>query len=74
LKGFPKDARFWVAATGDLRDHGLPTLGCGKLFDLSVQEDSRLERDVFPLTGCPLEVMSLRADDMLDGLDGMAVT
>jgi hypothetical protein len=44
-----------VAATGDLRDHGLPALGYGKLLDLSVQENSRLERDEYPLTGCPLE-------------------
>lgn len=43
-----------IAATGDLRDHGSPAFGCGKLFDLSVQENSRLERDEFPLTGCPL--------------------
>jgi len=52
---FPKDARFYVAATGNLRGHGLPALGYGKLLDLSVQENSRLERDEFPLTGCPLE-------------------
>jgi hypothetical protein len=26
---------------------------------------------VFPLTGGPLEVMRLRADDMLDELDGI---
>jgi hypothetical protein len=70
---FPKDAWFWIAATGDLRGHGLPALGCGKLLDLSVQESSWLERDVFPLTGCPLEVMRLCADDMLDELDGIAV-
>jgi hypothetical protein len=43
-----------VAATGDLRDHGLPALGRGRLLDLFVQENSRLERDLFPLTGCPL--------------------
>jgi hypothetical protein len=44
-----------VAATGDLRDHGLPAPGYGKLLHLSMQENSRLERDMFPLTGCPLE-------------------
>jgi hypothetical protein len=35
-----------VAATGDLRDYGLPALRCGKLLDLSVEENSRLERSV----------------------------
>jgi hypothetical protein len=35
-----------VAATGNLRDHGLPAFGCGKLLDLSVQENSRLERNI----------------------------
>jgi len=38
-----------------------------------VQENSRLERDMFPLTGYPLETMRLSADDMLDELDGIAV-
>jgi hypothetical protein len=40
-----------VAATGDLRGHGFPALGYGELLALSVQENSRLERDLFPLTG-----------------------
>jgi hypothetical protein len=60
---FPKDARFWVAATGDLRGHGLPASRYGKLLDLSVQGNSGLERDLFSLTGCPLGVMRLRADE-----------
>ncbi|KAL6405952.1 hypothetical protein AUP68_10507 [Ilyonectria robusta] len=54
-EGFPQGCTALVAATGDLRGHRLPALGCGKLFDLSVQENSRLGRDLFPLTGCPLE-------------------
>jgi len=34
-----------VAATGDLKGYGSPAFGHGKLLDLSVQENSRLERD-----------------------------
>lgn len=49
---FPQGCIDLVVAIGDLRGHGLPTLGCGKILGLSMQEDSGLERDLFPLTGC----------------------
>jgi hypothetical protein len=71
-EGFPQGCTVLVAATGDLRGYGLPALGCGKLLELSVQENSWLERNLFLLTGCPLGVMRLCADDMLDELDGGA--
>lgn len=58
-EGFPQGCTALVAATGDLRGYGLPALGCGKLLDLSVQENSGLGRDMFPLTGCPLDRMRL---------------
>ncbi|KAH7168179.1 hypothetical protein DER46DRAFT_657804 [Fusarium sp. MPI-SDFR-AT-0072] len=71
-EGFPQGCIALLAGTGDLRGHRLSTLGCGKLLDLSAQENSQPERDVFPLTGCPLGVMRLLTDDMLDELDGGA--
>jgi len=37
VRVFPKDARFQVAATSNLRAHRLPTLVNRKLPDLSVQ-------------------------------------
>lgn len=44
-----------IATTGDLRYHGSPAFGRGVESHLiSVLENSRLERDVLPLTGCPL--------------------
>ncbi|KAJ0135116.1 hypothetical protein HZ326_21843 [Fusarium oxysporum f. sp. albedinis] len=69
----PQSSVLAALATGDLRGHRLHTLGYGKLLDLSVEENSRLEMDMFPLTGRPLETMRLSADDMLDELDGIAV-
>jgi hypothetical protein len=45
-KGFPQGCTvLGLQLLAILGDHGLPASGYGKLFDLSVQENSRLERN-----------------------------